>query len=158
MKNFPAATVRTLTVLSIVAVFLLAVSVLPGLFSSAGDNQAASIPRTDKTAQRGFPNFDIRTDKSSESADALVQIRGKLGRDASSIATLREAIVRGEDDLRSRIPDVVVEYNDRLGAAEVISHDVWKDDAQLLTGPGSGHRPDRLKTFQKLRARAKRFQ
>jgi hypothetical protein len=83
MKNFPAATVRTLTVLSIVAVFLLAVSVLPGLFSSAGDNQAASIPRTDETAQRGFPNFDIRTDKSSESADALVQIRGKLGRDAS---------------------------------------------------------------------------
>src|SRR5688572_7586412 len=147
MKNFPTATVRTLTVLSIVAVFLLAVSIIPGLFSSAGDNQAASIPETNETAERGFPNFDIRTDKSAASADALVQIRGKLGRDASSIATLREDIVRGEDDLRSRIPGVVVEYNDRLGAAEVIAPDVWKNDSQLLSEPGSGSRPDRLKGF-----------
>ena len=149
MKNFPTVAVRTLTVLLIVAAFLIAVSILPGFFSSTGENQAASMPESIETSDRGLPNFDIRTDKSAASTDVLVQLRGKLGRDASSVAGLREEIVRGEDQLRTQIPDVVVEYSERIGQAEVISYDVWKDDPQLLTEPGDGSRPDRLRNFLK---------
>ncbi len=146
MKNVSAVTLRTIAFLVIATMLIACIALLPGLSSSNAENRSTLMPAID-AAERGLPNFDIRTQKDAGSSAALDAIRGTLGRDASAVAAIREEIVRGEQSLRTRLPDVVVEYNDRLGIAEVISPDVWKDGLQKLTEPTSVERPEVLKTF-----------
>jgi hypothetical protein len=145
MKHFSSATVRTVVILVVFTLLVGAVSFLPEQFSSNAENQAAP---AETSHERGLPNFDIRTDKSEQARESLIAYRGTVGKDASFVADLRDRIVRGENAIRSRMPDVVVEYNDRVGAAEVISPDVWKENAGLLTPPNRlDKRPDALKSF-----------
>ena len=151
MKNFSSATVRTLIVLFVVASMLFAVSMLPTLFSSNAENRVDA-GATDDRAEHGLPNFDIRSQADAES-DTLASLRGSAGRDASNVAAIRQEIARGEENLRAGLPEVVVEYDGRLGIPEVISPDVWKHNGQRLTEPGRVNRPDVLKGFLKDNAR-----
>jgi hypothetical protein len=144
MKNFSAATVRTLTVLLVVAAMLLSVTIIPELFSSNAENHAAEV--SESSPERGLPNFDVRVDRTSTDV-TLDDLRSSAGRDLMTVDLVRSKIAAGDAELRERMPDVVIEYNDRLGAAEVISPNVWKDDAQLLSPPSSGDRPHALKNF-----------
>ena len=148
MNNFSSLTVRTLVVLFVVVTLLVSVTILPGLFSSDAHTRTAAASSVEEVApERGLPNFDIRLESGVAESDALQAFRGSLGRDASSVAAIREHIVKGADQLRSRLPDVTIEYSDRLGHVEVISPNVWKDDSLRLTNPGRGSRPDTLKAF-----------
>src|SRR5215207_9423601 len=147
MTNISTATVRTLAVLLIVAALLVSVSILPGMFSSNAENRAESdfLP----TPEDGLPNFDLRVAKTAETSGTIDGLRYAAGRDPLSVDLTRSKIAAGAAALRDRLPDVVVEYNDGLGSAEVISPDVWKDSAQLLTPAGRGDRPTALKSFIK---------
>src|SRR5688500_5510845 len=146
MTNFSTVAVRTLTVLLIVTALVFSTLLLPGLFNSTAETRSGSEPAE---AEKGLPNFDIRTQNNGEAKAALAGFRGALGRNTGSVDMIRAKIAEGEVALRTRMPDVVVEYNDRLGAAEVISPNVWKDDPQYLTSPGGGERPEALKNFLK---------
>jgi len=52
----------------------------------------------------GFANYDIREDNAGDIQDKLVGYRQAAGRSAVSVANVRDGFVRGENDLRSRIP------------------------------------------------------
>ena len=153
MKNFSSLTVRTLTVLAVVTALLFSIALLPSLFHSNAENQAASSETPKGSQERGFPNFDIRTQRDARSADDLARFRSSVGTDESLVSALRGEITKGEESLRARLPDIVVEYNDGLGEAEVISPNVWKDGAELLTQPSSDGRPTLLRDFLKDNAR-----
>ena len=149
MNSFSTSTVRALTILAVITIFLSSIAIVPGLFNSNAENQTASEP----TAERGFPNFDIRTQNDASAMDRLSSFRSSAGKDESFVAAVRSEIARGEESLRSRLPDVVVEYSDRLGSAEVISPNVWKDTSELLTQPAAREdRPASLKSFLKENA------
>src|SRR5829696_1120753 len=146
MKYFSSVTVRTLIVLFVVASMLFAVSMLPNLFKSNAENR---VEATDDSADNGLPNFDIRISPSDAGDGSLASFRGSVGRDASAVSAIRQEIARGEENLRASLPEVVVEYDGRLGIPEVISPSVWKDREQRLSEPGRGHRPEVLKGFLK---------
>ena len=149
MKKFSSLTVRTLAVLMFVTALLFAIAILPGALHSSAETEAASATVQIDRSEHGFPNFDIRTQNSTESRDQLARFRSSVGKDDSFVAGSRNEMTRGEDALRNRLPDVVFEHSDRLGNAEVISPDVWKDGSELLTQPSSGDRPTVLRNFLK---------
>ncbi|MEO8572663.1 MAG: hypothetical protein ABI481_01745, partial [Pyrinomonadaceae bacterium] len=148
MNSFSTSASRALSVLAIVTILLFSIALLPGIFNSNAENQTASSP----TAERGFPNFDIRTQNDPSAVDRLASFRSSVGKDSSFVAALRNDLTRGEESLRSRLPDVVLEHNDRLGSTEVISPNVWKDDSELLTQPSGEARPHTLRNFLKENA------
>ena len=45
-----------------------------------------------------------------------------------AVADIRDGFVRGEQALRSRLPDVKFEYNEDIRIPEVITPDVWKSN------------------------------
>ena len=143
MKRNHDVPVRTLTVLMIITAIVAAIAMTPRPFAS---NLASA---AEKEGERGLPNFDIRTDTDVRSNQVLSHIRSSVGKDESSVRAIREEIVNGEASLRSRMPKVVVEYSDRLGNAEVISPDVWDDNAQRLSTPVGGERVQALRSFLK---------
>ncbi len=151
MNNFSRLTLRTLTVLAVIAALLFCAALLPESFNSNAENRVDPL-RVSPENKGELPNFDIREQDGSDAANTRVSFRGSVGIDASKVATIREEIVRGEESLRTRLPDVVVEYNERLGSVEVISPDVWKDDAPMLTAPIDGDRPEVLRNFLKQNA------
>src|SRR5687768_6519885 len=108
-------------VLLLCLLFITAAILLP-----MSGSKAEPAPVQPATASGGLPNFDIRED----APDSLIAFRNTVGRDASAVADLRDSIVRGESGLRDRLPSVVVEYSGRLDHAEVISRNVWNDDAE----------------------------
>ncbi len=135
-----------LTVLLIVTALVLSVAILPESFSSSAENHAAST-QPELSPERGLPNFDIRTEKTGEKEGALNSLRSFAGRDDLSVDSVRAKLADGEASLRQRMPDVVLEHDGRIGITEVISPSVWKDDAQLLTPPTNGNRPEALRSF-----------
>ena len=127
------------------AVALIAVVLLPPRpGSTAGPEDAHKTPAQTAASKEGLPNFDIRQDGSVE---ALAQFRNASGRGLDSVQEIRESIVSGADELRSRLPEVGVEYNDLLGNAEVISPSVWTDEPEMLSRPDGKERPDALRSF-----------
>jgi len=91
-----------------------------------------------------LPNYDIRTDK--QARDKVVGFRSSLGKDASQVADIRDAMVRGETALRQRVPTLKIEYNLDIRIPEVIAPEV-KFGRTFLTRPSSAKRSDILKTF-----------
>ena len=85
-----------------------------------------------------IPNFDIREQKSEETHQSLMKFRGDIGKSASAIADVKDSFVRGEEDLRTRVNSLKIEYSPNLGQPEVITPDVYKGNVERLTGPASG--------------------
>ncbi|MEO8572675.1 MAG: M36 family metallopeptidase, partial [Pyrinomonadaceae bacterium] len=118
---------------------------------------AASVKKGDglftrtKSADDGLPKmWDIRDEgKSNESPDALVKFRQSAGKDASSVADLRDGFVRGEAELVARLPHAKVEYNNDIRIPEVITPDVYNSKIEFLSAPSTLKRAEILRNFVK---------
>ncbi|MCO6511841.1 MAG: M36 family metallopeptidase [Aridibacter famidurans] len=96
-----------------------------------------------------LPNFDIRTSKSDKDVLLIDEFRREAGADAASIAAKRDEAVHGENELRTQIPDLKVEYSREMSVPEVISPDVWRTHTESLSAAGPGARAETLRSFVK---------
>src|SRR5215813_13678458 len=112
-------------------------------------------PAGTKNNSDSLPYYDIRSTAHSKeggnASDLLATWRDQSGKGAFSVADIRDSFVRGEDQLRSRVPNLKVDYNEDIRTPEVIGPDV-KLGKSFLTGPtvgaGSKH-SDQLISFLK---------
>ncbi len=134
---------------------LLAVTVTAGFWFSTGGVEAGSssesskglVPKTVSNSER-YKNFDIRSDKTDNSVNTVLEFRSEAGQSAVRVADVRDEFVRGESALRLSVPKLVVEYNSDLKAPELIAPDV-KQGGAFLTGPSSSSRIETLRSFAK---------
>ena len=95
-----------------------------------------------------LPNYDIRLNRKTEDIESYFSsVRESIARNASSVADVRDAFVRGEDALRTKLPSVKFEYNEDIRTPEVITPDVWKERAEYLTAPSTTKRSEILRNF-----------
>jgi hypothetical protein len=114
--------------------------------SEAGQTGEGLIKRTESHVP-GLENYDIREDKAS--VDTLVKFREKMGVDAASIADINADFVRGENELRRRIPTLKVEYSTDLKSPAMIAPDVQVDPFVRMTPPSNTKRSEILRNFIK---------
>lgn len=95
----------------------------------------------------GLPNFDIRNDK--ESAAILDGFRQAASFSAVQDADVREDFVKGENELRERVPTLKIEYSTDLRTPAVISPDVHQAMIERLTAPSETKRSEILRNFIK---------
>ena len=119
----------TIFILALVTV----VTILPYMFRTQAGTQKGLFTRTESN-DPALPNYDIRLDKTM--ADTVIGFRHATGKDAATVADMRDGFVRGEESLKSRVPTLRVEYNDDIRIPEVIAPDVNKGRA-FLTAPES---------------------
>jgi hypothetical protein len=124
------------------------IAVLPYQFGSKAAGKKGLVQRTE-SADPGLPNYDIRTAKGNDLADYFESARSSIGKSAVAVADIRDGFVRGEEALRSRVPDVKFEYNEDIRIPEVITPDVWKANIDRLTGPSNAKRSEILRSFVK---------
>ncbi|MCS6873352.1 MAG: M36 family metallopeptidase [Pyrinomonadaceae bacterium] len=132
---------------------LVGIMFVPQLFQSEaseknGKPKKGLFQRTE-SHEEGLENYDIREDKSEAAQEALLKFREKSGKDAAAIADIREGFVRGEENLRRRVPSLKVEYNSDIRIPEVITPDVWKAEIERLTEPSQMKRSEILRNFVK---------
>ena len=84
MNSFSTPAFRAVTFLAVVTILIFSIAVLPGIFNSNAENQTASTP----TVERGFPNFDIRTQNEASARERVASFRSSNGKDASFVAAL----------------------------------------------------------------------
>lgn len=122
--------------------------VVPSLFnkSEAGTSGKGLMTIT-STQDPNLENYDIRNDKAAY--EIRNQFRQASGKDASSLADVRDGFVRGEDELRRDIPTLKVEYSTDMKVPQVISPDVWKKDIARMTAPSEEKRSEILRNFVK---------
>ncbi len=144
---------RSLLLCLFILGLITAIIVLPykyGTKAAAGEKGKGLIEKT-VSNEDGFPNYDIREDKEAEMADLLIGYRQASGKDASAVASVRDGFVRGENELKSRIPTLKVDYNTDIRIPEVIGTDVAKGRAFLTaaTRPAGQKHADVLINFLK---------
>jgi hypothetical protein len=132
----------TLFILGLVTALVL----VPSQFRSEANSGKGLFTRT-TVEDPSLPNYDIRTAKEEGLDEYFASARQSAGKDAAVVADLREGFVRGENALRTRLPDVKFEYNEGLRIPEVITPDVWKSSMELLTGPSTMKRSEILRNF-----------
>src|SRR5688572_4772706 len=136
----------TLFILGLVTTLVL----LPTQFrSEAGVEKGEGLFTRTTSEDPSLPNYDIRTVKDEAAVEYLSGARSSAGKDAAVVADVRERFVRGEESLRSRLPDVKFVYNDDIRIPEVISPDVWKHNVEFLTAPSTVKRSEILRGFVK---------
>ncbi len=130
---------------------LAAVIILPNQFVSEAENNSGGEGIIQRTVSHdpNLENYDIREDKSDASIEALLNFRQTSGTDAVAVADVRSDFVSGEDQLRSRIPTLKVEYNQDIRTPEVIGTDVMKATVARLTSPSNAVRSETLRNFIK---------
>ncbi len=123
--------------------------ILPNQFRSNASSDSKSEnglnPQT-KSHEEGLENYDIRTDKSA--SEKMEQFRNESGANAATVADIRADFVRGEENLRTQVPSLKVEYNTDIRIPEVIAPDV-KNGRNFLTSSSSASRVDILRNFVK---------
>ncbi|MBA3352400.1 MAG: hypothetical protein H0U23_08265, partial [Blastocatellia bacterium] len=122
---------------------------IPSHFRSEAGNTGEGLFTRTNSADPSLPNYDIRTAKEVGLDEFFSSARQAVRKDAALIADVRDGFVRGEEDLRSRIPTVKVEYNEDIRTPEVITPDVWKANIEWLTPPSSLRRAEILRNFVK---------
>ena len=133
----------TLLVLGVVTALIL----VPSQFRSGAVSKGEGLITRTSSADSALQNYDIRTEKGTDIQDYFVSARQSVGKDAVAVANVRDGFVRGEDALRSRIPNVKFEYNSDIRIPEVITPDVWKKSIDWLSGPSTTKRADLLRNF-----------
>src|SRR5687768_1004917 len=107
----------TLFVLGLVTALIL----VPSQFrSEAGVAKGEGLLGRTVSHESSLPNYDVRTEKSRIVSDFLVAARQASGKDAAAVANTRDSFVRGEEDLRTRVPSLKIEYNSDIRTPEVI--------------------------------------
>lgn len=150
-KSSKAEARRSLLLSLFVLGLVSAVIVVPYQFQSEASSQGGKkglFIRTE-SHDEGLPNYDIREAKSDEVSEALIKFRNSVGKDASAVASSREDFVRGEEAIKSRIPNVKIEYNMDIRTPEVITPDVWRTNFGWLSGPTEMKRSEVLRNFVK---------
>ena len=108
-----------------------AVTVLPFAFgveavrNTDGKGQLAH----EKAYQEELPNYDIRSDKGAY--EKLAAFRNALNRSASELADQRDDLVRGEAALKTKIPNLTIEYGREVFTPEIIGTDVTRGKSVL---------------------------
>ncbi|HSI87706.1 MAG TPA: hypothetical protein VK918_01540, partial [Pyrinomonadaceae bacterium] len=148
MRKHPLSRARKGLISTIVVLALFTVlTLIPSYFPSDAVTTGKGLIERTSTHVPGLENFDIRTDKTHESAQRIEAFRASAGRTASAIADTRDGFVRGEDALRTRVSSLKIEYTERLGIPEVITPDMWKSNIERLTGASGMKRADLLRNF-----------
>ncbi len=136
----------TLLILGFVTVLI----VVPSQFrSEAGAKKGEGLFTRTVSEDPSLANYDIRTAKGAGLEEFFSSARQSVGKNAAVVADVREGFVRGEEELRSRIPNVKFEYNEDIRIPEVITPDVWKASIEWLTPASSGKRSEALRGFIK---------
>ncbi len=138
----------SLVILGLVAALI----ILPNQFRSEAGGQkkvGKGLVNRTESHQEGLENYDIREQTSKETNEFLAKSRQVSGKDAAVVADIRENFVRGEDELRTRVPSLKVEYNADIRIPEVITPDVYKANIDRLTGPSEMNRAEILRNFIK---------
>ena len=151
-KSFTALTRRGVLLSLLVLGLVAALVLLPSQFRSEAGNQTTMKKGLfDRTVsqEEGLGWYDIREDKSEGIADKVMQFRQTAGRDAVSIADVRDKFVNGENALRTQVPSLRIEYNNDIRTPEVIATDVWKSKVDFLTPPSQADRAQILRNFIK---------
>ncbi len=147
-KNSKAEGRRTLLLCLVVFGLMAALFILPRQFSSlAGGQKTKGLVQKTVSQEEGIENYDIREDKTA--FEKIEGFRQSQNKDAVAVADIRSGFVRGEEELKTRIPNAKVEYNADIRTPEVITPDVWKNEIQMLTAPSSAKRADILRNFVK---------
>ncbi|MGB7207923.1 MAG: M36 family metallopeptidase [Pyrinomonadaceae bacterium] len=149
MKGSLVADSRRSILLSLgVLAIITAILVLPfGLRTEAGRDESSKGLFTRTLSQRDdLPNYDIRTDKSA--FEKLASFRTTLNRSAVEIADVRDSFVKAESNLKSKVPNLKVEYNPEIRTPEVIAPDASLGRA-LLSKATSAKRSAVLVNFLK---------
>src|SRR5688572_4562124 len=134
----------TLFILGLVTALVL----VPSQFRpEAGAKAGEGLYTRTVSADPSLPNYDIRTAKEDGLDEYFSSARQAVHKDAAVVADIREAFVRGEGALRTRLPNVKFEYNDDIRIPEVITPDVWKENVEFLTSPSTAKRSDILRNF-----------
>lgn len=150
MKNRSKSEVRRNLILSLFVLgSITAIIVMPFLFGAKAAGQKKGLYTKTESADPCLPNYDIRTEKSEEIPNFLLAARNASGKDAVAVADIRDAFVRGEESLRTRVPSLKVEYNLDIRIPEVITPDVWTKNIARLTGASSEKRSEILRNFVK---------
>lgn len=126
-----------------------ALVILPYEFPTEAGNKKKGLFTRTESAVPGLDNFDIREDKSEASMDALLRFRQSVGKDAAAIADVRQEFVRGEDELRTRIPTLKVDYSTDLRIPQVITPNVWDSKFERMTSASNMTRAEILRNFIK---------
>lgn len=123
------------------------------IYIPSQSRQSAStgiVQRTTSQDDRLGKMYDIREDlKNEASASALESFRASAGKNAAVIADIRDGFVRGEEELKQRIPHAKVEYNTDIRTPEVITPDVYRSKIEFLTQPSNRSRVEVLRDFIK---------
>ncbi len=124
-----------------------AIAVAPAWFlnPSASASGTGLILKTE--SHHELPNFDIRSDKSAY--QKIEGLRNSSEFSSARIADMRDSFVRGEENLRSKVPTLEVEYNTDIRTPEIIGPEVGLGKV-FLTESTSAKRSDVLKNFLKV--------
>jgi hypothetical protein len=95
--------------------------------------------------------WDIREEGKSEASpmDVIAKFRQSVGKDASAVADIRDGFVRGEAELKARLPQAKIEYNLDIRIPEVITPDVYNSKIEFLSAPSTAKRSEILRNFIK---------
>lgn len=107
-------------------------------------NAAKGLYQKTESHEKGLENYDIRTDKVA--FEKVVGYRSATGKDAVAVADARDAFVRGENELKKRVPTLKIEYNYDIRIPEIIAPDVQQGKA-FFTGRSTQKRSEILINF-----------
>jgi hypothetical protein len=127
-----------------VLALLTTLALVPGFFVSKAQKKGGGkglATRTESHAD-GIPNYDIRLDKNSIVRRGELRMRDSVG--ANAAADLRDTFVAAEAKLKSRRPELQIEYSPETGVPEVIGPDVRSGKAAIESVKGN----DRVETLR----------
>ncbi len=139
------STLRAIPALAVLAV-LTSLALVPSFFVSKAQQKGGGkglVERTESHAD-GIVNYDIRLDKDSMLKRGEMRLRDNMGADVA--ADLRDGMAQAEQRLRSRFPDLKIEFARETGMPEVIGPDA-KSDKASIEGAKGGDRVAAVRSF-----------
>lgn len=104
-----------------------------GFRTEAVSNESGHVPLKREVSRR-ISNYDIRLDKNAR--EKITSFRGTLNRDDGAVTELQNSLGRAESSLRSRVPNLKIEYSPEIRTPEVITPDVTLGRSFLAEATG----------------------
>jgi Fungalysin metallopeptidase (M36)/FG-GAP-like repeat len=92
-------------------------------------------------------NYDIRLDKETAARETISRYVGEAEKSFPAIAADRKNALDAQENLRRKIENLKIEYNEDLRIPEVVSPDFAQSKPKFLTAPIAEKRADILKNF-----------
>ena len=103
-KRSNAETRRSLLFCLFVLGLMTAAIIVPYKYGTAASGKDQGLFQKTVSDEEAFPNYDIREQKDGVIGDILLGYRQAANRDASAVANVRDEFVRGESELKTRVP------------------------------------------------------